>query len=319
MAAPASNLTKGEPVTEPKKYVGYKAFARFVSSDDDFLALRRFDRTHCRALLALQDEIHILEERLDALDHSLSTREPVRSNNGTFRNDPCLERKEILAELVSKLGIYGNIHEQIWKRLAISALLIQNQFEPIDTAETQFLNAPDLISLRSRKKAFFRRLLEEHVLARLAQVASFASARISGMRGSQGKHVPDGVTSRPDIPDGGTSWPDVPDGVTPWQGVPGGATSWQDVPDGVISGPDKHIDIAANIFVFFAGVGMLITPLWILPRMGNQLDKKLGTITAFLLLFLIFMKCGTVASPFEVLAATAGYAAVLVVFLQASA
>lgn len=107
-----------------RKYVGYKEFARFVSSDDDFFALRRFDRTHCRALLALQDEIHILEERLDALDHSLSTREPVCSNNGTFRNDPCPERKEILDELVSRLGIYGSFHQRIWKCLAIGTLLI---------------------------------------------------------------------------------------------------------------------------------------------------------------------------------------------------
>ncbi|KAL8316523.1 hypothetical protein RB597_000436 [Gaeumannomyces tritici] len=101
---------KNDLLNSPKwdlKTIGYKEFTSFVSSDDDFFALRRFDKTHCRTLLALQDEISILEKRLDAIDHRLSTEEAVYSNNGTFRADPCPERQAILADLTSRLGTYA--------------------------------------------------------------------------------------------------------------------------------------------------------------------------------------------------------------------
>lgn len=44
--------------------------------------------------------------------------------------------------------------------------------------------------------------------------------------------------------------------------------------------------------------------------------KRLGVITAFILLFTSLLASATVAKPFEVLAATAAYSAVLMVFLQ---
>lgn len=155
---------------------------------------------------------------------------------------------------------------------------LEERSEPIDTAETRFLNAPDLISLACRRKSFFRRRLEQHVLTPLVGAWDrSASARSSRARG---------VTSPPEVPDGGTSCQDEPDGATSWQ--------------------DELTDVAGKFCVLIAAVCMLIAPLWILPPMGNQLDKKLGTITAFLLLFLILMQWGTASCSFEVLAATAG-------------
>lgn len=64
---------------------------------------------------------------------------------------------------------------------------------------------------------------------------------------------------------------------------------------------------------------MLIGPLWILQHISASelgLKLRLVVITVFLILFTLLLSIITVARPFEVLAATAAYGAVLMVFLQ---
>ena len=63
---------------------------------------------------------------------------------------------------------------------------------------------------------------------------------------------------------------------------------------------------------------MLIGPLWWLQRTIHSWSPEglLGVITGFIGLFTFLLGTVTVAQPFEVLAATAAYAAVLMVFLQ---
>jgi hypothetical protein len=89
-----------------RKYIGYKELAKYVSSDDDFFALRRFDRAHCRLLLTLQDQVAEIESELDLVDARLSHRDAEDVDNGTVRRDTP-ERKEILARLHRKISEYG--------------------------------------------------------------------------------------------------------------------------------------------------------------------------------------------------------------------
>ena len=65
---------------------------------------------------------------------------------------------------------------------------------------------------------------------------------------------------------------------------------------------------------------MLVGPLWWLQHLSAQdnMEYRLAVITGFLVLFTILLSILTVARPFEVLAATAAYAAVLMVFMQIS-
>ena len=65
---------------------------------------------------------------------------------------------------------------------------------------------------------------------------------------------------------------------------------------------------------------MLVGPLWWLQYLSarNNAEYRLAVITGFLVLFTILLSILTVARPFEVLAATAAYAAVLMVFIQIS-
>lgn len=102
-------LSKPGLIIRNRKYLGYKAFARYVSSDDDFLALRRFDRVHCRLLLVLQDQVSDLETQLDEVDTRLSKRSAPDVDNGSVRTDT-KERKDLLEQLHKKLSEYGQLN-----------------------------------------------------------------------------------------------------------------------------------------------------------------------------------------------------------------
>ncbi|KAK1496173.1 hypothetical protein CTAM01_08360 [Colletotrichum tamarilloi] len=87
-----SSARKEEPTEEeiqekPWKYIGYKGYTNFISSDDDFFVLRRFDSLNVRAALALQDELSWLEEELGVLDNEFSAKAADDFNNGTLRQD----------------------------------------------------------------------------------------------------------------------------------------------------------------------------------------------------------------------------------------
>jgi hypothetical protein len=68
---------------------------------------------------------------------------------------------------------------------------------------------------------------------------------------------------------------------------------------------DEHVDVIASLMIFCSATTMLIVPLWILAIL-EQIFHKLATITAFLVIFLAILTWGTLARPFEILAATAG-------------
>ena len=61
------------------------------------------------------------------------------------------------------------------------------------------------------------------------------------------------------------------------------------------------------------GLAMLIGPLWLLQHFTTA---RLVIITVFLVVFTLLLTIITVAKPFETLAASAAYGAVLMVFMQ---
>jgi hypothetical protein len=67
---------------------------------------------------------------------------------------------------------------------------------------------------------------------------------------------------------------------------------------------DKRIDRFITVIIITVGMAMLIAPIWILQALKQPIPK-LGTITAFIVLFLGMLSYATVAKPFETLAATA--------------
>lgn len=86
-------------------------------------------------------------------------------------------------------------------------------------------------------------------------------------------------------------------------------------PETVHYSSDVRIDRFIGFTITALGMGMLITPLWVLAYI-EVMWKRLCVITGFIVLFLGLVAFTTVAKPFESLAAAAAYSAVLVVFLQ---
>lgn len=69
---------------------------------------------------------------------------------------------------------------------------------------------------------------------------------------------------------------------------------------------DRKIDRFITVIITALGTVMLIIPLWVLPNL-KHMNAKLGTITAFVVVFLGLIAYATVAKPFESLAAAAAY------------
>ncbi|KAF2680339.1 hypothetical protein K458DRAFT_458634 [Lentithecium fluviatile CBS 122367] len=78
---------------------------------------------------------------------------------------------------------------------------------------------------------------------------------------------------------------------------------------------DATVDRLATTTSFLVGLSVIVIPLWVLWLLKTT-RAKLVAVTIFIMIFLVFLLICTVARPLQVLAATAAYSAVLVVFLQ---
>ncbi|KAL8711469.1 MAG: hypothetical protein Q9220_004127 [cf. Caloplaca sp. 1 TL-2023] len=82
---------------------------------------------------------------------------------------------------------------------------------------------------------------------------------------------------------------------------------------------EERIDKFVTGITIILGLAMLITPLWLLQYLYSEqrdLKMRLEIITCFLIGFTVLLSIVTVARPVEVIAATAAYAAMLMVFMQ---
>lgn len=82
---------------------------------------------------------------------------------------------------------------------------------------------------------------------------------------------------------------------------------------------DSVINKCVTCTTILLGLAMLVGPLWVLQYISTAesgLHNRLTVITVFLIGFTIMISVLTVATPFETLAATAAYGAVLMVFMQ---
>lgn len=82
---------------------GYPRFAALTASHPAFRICRRFSSVRMRLLYAKQDEISVLEEKLNAIDNQ----EKNELFLGNVRRDNSLERKDVLSKLEHKLIEYG--------------------------------------------------------------------------------------------------------------------------------------------------------------------------------------------------------------------
>ena len=89
--------------------------------------------------------------------------------------------------------------------------------------------------------------------------------------------------------------------------------------DTTIYNNDSVMDKFVTCTTIALGLAMLVGPLWLLQHFStgdSTLRLRLTIITVFLIAFTLLLSLVTVARPFETLAASAAYGAVLMVFMQ---
>lgn len=99
-------LTGEEIEQKPWKYIGYKGYSEFIASENDFYVLRGFRSLNTRIALALQDQITVLEQKMEQLDTQYSRRHAEDLHNGSFRYDRD-DRAALLEAIASKLSLYS--------------------------------------------------------------------------------------------------------------------------------------------------------------------------------------------------------------------
>lgn len=159
---------------------------------------------------------------------------------------------------------------------------------PINEMEAEYItHTKDLIAVLPKDISWFRKVLERSLLLRIPGVRSLFERKPEDIEDydairaiEDGQH---GVIRK---------------------------TRWQ---------YDKRVDRFSEGVIAIVGLGMLIAPLWVLEKIDHGLPNvKLGAITVFIVVFFVLVAVATTARVFDALAATAAYAAVLMVFLQLS-
>ncbi|KAL4883560.1 hypothetical protein BJY04DRAFT_216383 [Aspergillus karnatakaensis] len=168
LTTPPQSLQEAVAVN-PRKYIGYPELTKWLAIEGNGFMFRRFDRLAVRAILKLQDELVEIEKQIDAIDEERTKPESGDVDNGTLRGDPHQERKELL----QKAYKYVYSHMQLRSRPIPSDLdrkslnawvrthTKRNPDQgPVDEAELEYVNAPDLFTIWETTESPVRKLLD---------------------------------------------------------------------------------------------------------------------------------------------------------------
>ncbi|KAL8668914.1 MAG: hypothetical protein Q9168_006474 [Polycauliona sp. 1 TL-2023] len=278
----------------------------WMASDDDFFVIRRFEKLGARVALLMQNRIVQLEEQLRAEDVSCTNQ---GGDNGTFQGDSHIRRQEVMDELAWRLERYQRFvldHSELKARpdatkrqITYVKNWLENNNQPIRPAEAAFVEKEDLMPVVPVVKPPLRRLIDRFDWRgrifcwrrRNKKVHPYTQYRRAQKDRANQKQLTERHYNHPDNFESETT----------------------------IYSEEGRIDKFVTCITIGLGLVMLIAPLWLLQYVySEQIDLKarLKIITGFLIGFTILLSVVAVARPFEVLAATAAYGAVLMVFMQ---
>ncbi|KAF1999439.1 hypothetical protein P154DRAFT_437197 [Amniculicola lignicola CBS 123094] len=258
---------------------GYQDFSKLMASSDDFFVIRRFQSLNAHVILYMQYRIAQIEERLQEIHEECKKGNPSEANNGSFRWDLICEPER--DSLMCELT---------------SLLHHYNQY--IDTftrirqrpnaAKYQVQNVEEYFKEKTITEKERNFIIHKHDLVSINPTVSSPLGRL-------------------------LEWSDV---VVRLLRAKKDENS--QVVDLVDYGSDTALANLTTGSIIALGCIMLLGPMWGLEFVTNS-HKRLGIITGFLVGFMAFMACASVHKPFEVVAASAAYAAVLMVFMQIEA
>ncbi|KAH7379172.1 hypothetical protein DE146DRAFT_306481 [Phaeosphaeria sp. MPI-PUGE-AT-0046c] len=251
-----------------------------MASENDFFVFRRFETLNANTILWMQYRISELERRLEEIHEEIeNSKMSDNFKNSSFKWDEKWrpERTRIMGEL--------------------SGILLQYN---------QFIDA--FSKLRARPRAEDRQIDNVvHWLERKAinkDEATFIQKK--------GDLISINSRSRPPL----GQWIETCQSLHLWKIfraklVPGvhvkSATT--------VYSSDEKFESFTTTSIIVIGLVMLLAPMWWLEFTSTS-TVRLGIITGFLCAFISIMSMATTNRPFEVVAATAAYAAVLMVFMQ---
>ncbi|KAK7913889.1 hypothetical protein PG985_011592 [Apiospora marii] len=264
--------------TKPWKYVGYRGYSDFIASDKDLLIFRRFSVLNSRTLLSLQDKVCELEEELHELDRRYGNKNGGDFNNGTIRGD-LPDRTELLGKIASALSQYKD--SQLPQQSALGKFATAPQRDTKNINRWHYNHGDQAIAAE-----------EMQYLQHTSDLISITEKDKTPLR----QLIDSSRRLRT---------------LAIWRLLNPQHNGNQDV----AYYSDKRIENFASMIIVLIGIAMLLTPIWILQALHSPINK-LVVITIFILAFLVTLSYAMVTKPFEVLGATAAYAAVLMVFLQ---
>ncbi|KAJ9144696.1 hypothetical protein NKR23_g5830 [Pleurostoma richardsiae] len=279
LEAQTAEITQDDLDLRPWKYIGYKGFSKFAAADDDHFALRRFDRLHTRTLLRHQAKLSSLEAELDMIDDRLSSKDAPDIDNGYVIGDPDGGRvalQEMINEALQKYDSLLYHYMQLKNRPKTTPTVTRNIGLWFNNRNNPI--HADEAGFLSQQDLISVARFEKPPLRTI-----FEQRVLLPLAKRWNRHYPRDETL-------------LSENTT------------------AIVAPEP-IDTFLTFFIFLVATAMLVVPLWALAIVTGMF-RKLGIITICLFLFLGVLNWGTLSRPFEILAATAGYSAVLVVFLQ---
>ncbi|OTA81341.1 hypothetical protein M434DRAFT_54012, partial [Hypoxylon sp. CO27-5] len=253
---------------QPWKYIGYRGYAQFISSDADLLIFREFEELNVRVALRLQDKVSALEEELKKLDDAYSKKESGAINNGSFRDDMD-DRKTILDRLECALDRYNKfiVHQTRIRQFPRAPMRdVKNikrwhknyQNLAIDEDEQSYLDHDDLVCLSRRDKPPLRQVIDNSLRLRTLSI---------------------------------------------WRDKSRVSTQAQSL-ENVSYFSEKKMNMFVSAVITTIGTALLLVPLWILQTLDSS-KMKLVVITVFIFVFLVVLSSALVTKPFEALGATA--------------
>lgn len=267
-----------------------------MASDDDFFLFRRFGALNSRTILWMQDRITRVENNLREIDELVENSKLADNlRNDSFRWDEkhLAQRAALMEELSRQLNHY-------------SACLLSFRNASFTKGIDQYIEGYAKIRARPRAE---NRLI--------SNVRNWLDREAIDPDETLFLEQTDDLTSihhRTRSPLG--AWLES---CVQLHRSPFFRSKRSDNADlkayGTVISSNSKFDLFTNTVIVLGGLGMLLAPLWWLEFVNDSV-KKLGIMTGFICVFVGLMSIATVNRPGEVVAATAAYAAVLMVFMQ---
>lgn len=252
-----------------------------MASDDDFFVFRRYQSLNARTILYMQDRIGQIENRLVQIHDEIAHGDEKRKNN-SFRLDMHLEpeRDRLMCELTGLLHHY-NQYIDVFSKIRARPKAGNRQIE--NMKEFRGRNAIKATEMEFIDQGHDLISINDHPSTPLGRILA-ATRLIRLSKFMQAKFIPGAHSSSQ-------------------------YTHYAS---------DEALGHLSTYSIIFLGLGMLLGPIWWLENVTDS-KKRLGVITGFLAVFMGLMSLATVNRPFEVVASSAAYAAVLMVFMQIDA